>query len=90
MLSLDYKKNFEHRITEPSQSLFRWQIDDAIEDGPSRQKNNVISIPEGPDLGVTLDRDALNHWHQYLVESGPLDHFLDPTLPGRFRCLPLN
>ncbi|WP_343562502.1 mandelate racemase/muconate lactonizing enzyme family protein [Kiloniella sp. b19] len=77
-------------ISEPSQSLFRWQIGDVIEGGPFRQTNNVISVPEGPGLGVTLDRDALKHWHNHLVENGPLDHFHDPAQPGRFRRLPLN
>ncbi len=77
-------------ISEPSQSLFRWQIGDVIEGGPFRQKNNVVSVPEGPGLGVTLDRDALAHWHSHLVENGPLDHFHDPAMPGRFRRLPLN
>ncbi|MBO9475248.1 mandelate racemase/muconate lactonizing enzyme family protein [Shimia sp. R10_1] len=77
-------------ISEPSQSLFRWQIGDVIEGGPFRQKNDVIAVPEGPGLGVTLDRDALNHWHNHLVENGPLDHFYDPAMPGKFRRLPLN
>ncbi|WP_395172726.1 mandelate racemase/muconate lactonizing enzyme family protein [Roseibium alexandrii] len=77
-------------ISEPSQSLFRWQIGDVIEGGPFRQKNDVIAVPEGPGLGVTLDRDALNHWHQHLVDNGPLDHFHDPAKPGQFRRLPLN
>ena len=62
-------------ITEPSQSLFRWQIGDVIEGGPFRQKNNVVAVPEGPGLGVTLDRAALQHWHRHFVDNGPLDHF---------------
>ncbi|WJS87321.1 mandelate racemase/muconate lactonizing enzyme family protein [Paracoccus sp. TOH] len=77
-------------ITEPSQSLFRWQIGDVIEGGPFRQKNNVVQVPEGPGLGVTLDRAALAHWNRHLVDNGPLDHFHDPAAPGRFRRLPLN
>ncbi|BCH05173.1 chloromuconate cycloisomerase (plasmid) [Mesorhizobium sp. 131-2-5] len=76
-------------ITEPSQSLFRWQVGDVIENGPFRQKNNVVAVPEGPGLGVTLDRDALAFWNNHLVEHGPLDHFFDPAKPGRFRRLPL-
>ncbi|MER8415847.1 mandelate racemase/muconate lactonizing enzyme family protein [Mesorhizobium sp. M1342] len=76
-------------ITEPSQSLFRWQIGDVIEGGPFRQTNNVVAVPEGPGLGVTLDRNALNKWHRHYADNGPLDHFYDPALPGRFRRLPL-
>lgn len=77
-------------ITEPSQSLFRWQIGDVIEGGPFRQTNNMVPAPEGPGLGVTLDRQALAHWHQHFKDNGPLDHFHDPAAPGRFRRLPLN
>jgi glucarate dehydratase len=77
-------------ITEPSQSLFRWQIGDVIEGGPFRQKNNVVRVPEGAGLGVTLDRAALAHWNRHLIDNGPLDHFHDPAAPGRFRRLPLN
>ncbi len=77
-------------IVEPSQSLFRWQIGDVIEGGPFRQTNDVVPVPEGPGLGVTIDRDALQHWNRHLIENGPLDHFHDPAAPGRFRRLPLN
>jgi glucarate dehydratase len=77
-------------ITEPSQSLFRWQIGDVIQGGPFRQTNDVITVPDGPGLGGELDQDALTHWHTHIVENGPLDHFYDPAQPGRFRRLPLN
>lgn len=76
-------------ITEPSQSLFRWQLGDVVEGGPFRQRNNVVPVPTGPGLGVTLDRAALAHWHRHLVDNGPLDHFHDPARPGRYRRLPL-
>jgi glucarate dehydratase len=77
-------------ITEPSQSLMRWQIGDVIEGGPFKHTNDVIPVPEGPGLGVTLDRDALRHWHTHLVDNGPLDHFHDPARPGLFRRMPLH
>ncbi len=79
-----------HWITEPSQSLFRWQVGDVIEDGPFRQTNNVVRVPEGPGLGVKLDPAAMNHWHRHFVDNGPMSHFHDPAAPGRFRRLPLN
>ncbi|HXH02477.1 MAG TPA: mandelate racemase/muconate lactonizing enzyme family protein [Candidatus Competibacteraceae bacterium] len=77
-------------ITEPSQSLFRWQIGDVIADGPFRQTDNVVPVPEGPGLGVTLDRAALEHWHRHFLEHGPMDHFHDPLHPGIYRRLPLR
>ena len=77
-------------VHEPSQSLGRWQVGDVIEGGPFRQTDDVVPVPEGPGLGVTLDRAALAHWHRHLVENGPLDHFHDPASPGRYRRLPLH
>jgi glucarate dehydratase len=77
-------------ISEPSQSLFRWQAGDVIEGGPFRQRDNVIQVPEGPGLGVVLDHEALAHWHHHFVDHGPIDHFHDPARPGRFRRLPLG
>jgi glucarate dehydratase len=77
-------------IREPSQSLFRWQSGDVIEGGPFRQTGNVVEVPDGPGLGVSLDREALACWHRHFVDHGPLDHFHDPAQPGRFRRLPLG
>lgn len=76
-------------IVEPSQSLFRWQIADVIEKGPFRQRNNVVKVPDGPGLGVTLDRSSLERLHQDFLRNGPLEHFHDPLRPGRYRRLPL-
>ncbi len=77
-------------IREPSQSLFRWQTDDVIEDGPFRQKNDVIPVPEGPGLGVTLNPESLKRCHQRFLDDGPMNHFHDPYEPGVLRRLPLN
>jgi glucarate dehydratase len=77
-------------ITEPSQSLFRWQVGDVIEGGPFRQTNNVVRVPEGPGLGVTIDRAELARWHRHFMDHGPIDHFHDPAMPGQFRRLPLG
>jgi len=77
-------------IHEPSQSLLRWQIGDVIEGGPFKPKNNTVSVPEGPGLGVKLDKKALAHWHQHYLDNGPMDHYYTQENPGHFRRLPLN
>ena len=76
-------------IREPSQSLFRMQPLDVIEEGPFRPKANMVPVPEGPGLGVTLSRDKLAHCHRLFLDEGPDDKFHDPDHPGRFRRLPL-
>jgi len=77
-------------IHEPSQSLFRWQTDDVIEEGPFRQEHNVIPVPEGPGLGVTLSPKGLKRCHERFVNDGPVNHFYDPGCPDRLRRLPLD
>lgn len=77
-------------IREPNQSLLRWQPMDVIEGGTMSPKNNMIMVPEGLGLGVTLDRPGLENCHQRFVKNGPLPHFEDPELPGQFRRLPLS
>jgi glucarate dehydratase len=76
-------------IREPSQSLFRMQPIDVIEEGPFRPKNNVLPVPTGPGLGVTLSRPGLAHCHKLFVERGAYDKFHDPERPGVLRRLPL-
>jgi glucarate dehydratase len=76
-------------IREPSQSLFRMQPIDVIEEGPFRPRANCVAVPEGPGLGVTLARDKLAHCHRLFVEQGAYDKFFDPDRPGVMRRLPL-
>ncbi|MGJ4856805.1 mandelate racemase/muconate lactonizing enzyme family protein [Labrys sp. La1] len=77
-------------IREPNQSLFRMQPLDVIEEGPFRPKNNVVPVPEGPGLGVTLSQDKLRHLHQLFLHDGPYNKYHDPDRPGVFRRLPLS
>lgn len=80
---------FAH-VREPSQSLFRQQPLDVIEEGPFRPRNNVVAVPQAPGLGVTLSREKLAHCHRLFVEHGAYDKFHDPDRPGVMRRLPLR
>jgi glucarate dehydratase len=62
---------------------------DVIEEGPFRPKANMVAVPEGEGLGVTLSRDKLAYCRRLFLEEGPYDKFHDPDRPGRFRRLPL-
>lgn len=77
-------------IREPSQSLFRMQPFDVVAEGPFRPRGNMVRVPNGPGLGVTLAPDRLAHAHRLFVENGPFDKFHDPERPGVFRRLPLR
>lgn len=75
-------------LREPNQSLRRWQPDDVIAE-PLVPRGNVIALPEGPGLGVTLDRDRLEHCRRLLEERGPPNKHHDPDRPGLHRRMPL-
>ena len=60
----------EH-IREPSQTLLRWYGDDVIEQGLLAPKDGHLDVPDGPGLGVTLDRKALKRCHERYLDEGP-------------------
>ena len=76
-------------IREPNQSLLRWQPFDVIAEGPFCPRNNHLSLPPGPGLGVTLDPDRLAFAARLLVERGPPNKYHDPAAPGILRRMPL-
>ena len=67
--------------------LFR---SDIIEEGPFVPRNNVVRVPDGPGLGITLSREKLAACHRDFVENGPCNKYHDPQRPGTYRRLPLN
>jgi glucarate dehydratase len=77
-------------IREPNQSLFRMQPMDIIEEGPFSPRNNVVPVPQGHGLGVTLSQDRLAACQRDFAENGPCNKYHDPEKPGTYRRLPLN
>ena len=71
-------------ISSPSQTLLRWHTDDVIEGGPFVPVANEIAVPDGPGLGVRLDRAALARCHERFMDEGPYDEYSDPGRPGRY------
>ena len=60
-----------------------------IEEGPFSPRNNVVPLPEGSGLGVTLDPKALAHAAAHFQDHGPLSYYRDPALGGAYRRLPV-
>lgn len=79
----------EH-LREPNQSLLRMQPEDVIEEGPFRPYRNLVAVPTGPGLGVTLSQSGLQRLHEAFVRDGPMDKYFDAGSAGQFRRLPLN
>jgi glucarate dehydratase len=72
-------------LNQASQTLARWQPDDVIEGGPFRPEGGALAVPDGPGLGVELDRQALGRAHRRFRDEGPYDQYADPSArPGRF------
>lgn len=76
-------------IREPNQSLFRQQPYDVIAEGPFSPRDNHLSLPTGPGLGVTLDADRVAYCARLLEERGVPNKYLDPNTPGVMRRMPL-
>lgn len=77
-------------VTEPGQCILHWQSDDVIEEGPFNPKNNMVAVPEGHGLGVTLSQSRLARCHERFLREGPYNYFRDPDNPGQYRRLPLQ
>jgi glucarate dehydratase len=59
----------EH-VREPSQTLVRWYADDVIAGGPFAPHDGALAVPDGPGLGIELDRDALRRCHERYLSEG--------------------
>ena len=62
----------ESSMIRPHQSLFRFTADVAIEQGPFAPRDGVLAVPDGPGLGVTLDRVALTRMHHRFCSEGQM------------------
>ncbi|MBI1170842.1 chloromuconate cycloisomerase [bacterium] len=75
-------------VRDASQTLLRWYGDDVIEGGPLVPKAGVVKLPDGPGLGVTLDRTALARCHQRYLDEGAFPSGVAGLgYGGRFRKL---
>lgn len=62
--------------------------DDIIEDGPLHYENGAIRVPEGPGLGVRLDREKLWEYHELYERLGGYPYDQDPGRPGWTPIIP--
>jgi len=62
--------------------------DDLIAGGPLPYRDGAISVPTGPGLGVSLDRDKLRRYHELYRELGSYPYDRDPGRPGWFPLVP--
>jgi glucarate dehydratase len=53
-----------------------------------RYEQGAIRVPDGPGLGVTLDRDKLARYHALYRELGGYPYDRDPGRPGWYAHVP--
>ncbi|HVO09612.1 MAG TPA: enolase C-terminal domain-like protein [Vicinamibacteria bacterium] len=56
--------------------------DDVIVGGRLRYEGGAIAVPDGPGLGVRLDREKLAEYHQLFRRLGSYPYDQDPLRPG--------
>ncbi|MEM7444083.1 MAG: enolase C-terminal domain-like protein [Pseudomonadota bacterium] len=62
--------------------------DDIITGGPFQYREGAIAVPDGPGLGVTLDRDKLGQYADYYREVGGYPYDRDPSRTGWYSLVP--
>ena len=75
-------------MTYAIDSHYHDQVDDLITE-PFVYQNGCMKVPDGPGLGVELDRDKLARYHAAYQEEGGISEFYDPARPDWVPALPL-
>ena len=76
----------EPSMIRPHQSLFRFTREVVIAEGRYEPRGGVLRVPDGPGLGVTLDRTALARMHEDYRSRGSTNTGLpDPAYGDGFR-----
>ncbi|WP_158814778.1 enolase C-terminal domain-like protein [Methylocapsa sp. S129] len=75
-------------LTFAADAHYHHLLDDIIVGGKMRYKNGRIAVPDGPGLGVTLDRDKLQTYADLYRSLGGYPYDRDPGRPGWYPLLP--
>lgn len=62
--------------------------DDVIVGGKFRYADGAIAVPDGPGLGVTLDREKVGRYHELFKRLGGYAYDRDPGRPDWFPIVP--
>jgi glucarate dehydratase len=57
-------------LTYASDTHYPWQVDEVIVGGKLPIRNGAVAVPQGPGLGVRIDRDALARLHGNYLACG--------------------
>lgn len=62
----------EPTMIRPHQSLFRFTGDVVLEQGHFSPHGGVLPVPDGPGLGVSIDRTAMARMHRLFLDQGAM------------------
>ena len=62
----------EPSLIHPHQALFRFTADVVVDRGHYAPKDGLLSVPDGPGLGMDLDRSALARMHERYRSEGAM------------------
>jgi len=77
-------------LTFAADAHYHHLMDDIIEGGKMRYENGAIRVPNGPGLGVRLDRDKLAQYSELYKRLGSYPYDQDPLRPGWAPTIPNN
>jgi glucarate dehydratase len=69
-------------------SHYHDQVDDIITT-PFRYRNGHFCVPPGPGLGIEVDWDKVEKYHQLYKKQGQVNEFYDPRRPSWVPALPI-
>jgi glucarate dehydratase len=75
-------------LTYAADAHYHHLADDVIEGGPLRYVDGRIAVPNGPGLGVTLDRAKVAEYAELYKELGGYAYDRDPGRPGWYPLVP--
>ncbi len=75
-------------LTFAADAHYHHLLDDVIEGGKMEYVNGAIKVPTGPGLGVKLNRDKLNEYHELYLKLGTYPYDQDPLRPGWAPTIP--
>lgn len=75
-------------MTFAADAHYHHLVDDIIEGGKMPYVDGAIAVPQGPGLGVKLDKDRMERYRSYYEEVGSYQYDRDPHRPGWFAHVP--
>lgn len=75
-------------LTFAADAHYHHLVDDVVEGGKLQYCGGAMCVPTAPGLGVKLDRDRLQEYHELFLRLGTYPYDQDPLRPGWIPLIP--